>query len=160
MFAALSATKEWLDRRGADKRRIVAHAHAEFAVFAAQPESLDGALDDEDQPVRLERFFDEVVGTLLDRGDGRFDVTVTADDHHRQIGVTLADHIEQLEAVEPAALEPDVENDKARTARLDCSERPVAVAGTARVVAFVVQDARYQFADIVFIIDYQNIRRH
>ena len=146
--------------RCTDKGRVVANLHAQFVILTAQLERLDGSLHNEDQPVGLEGLLDEIIGALLDRGDGRLDIPVAADDHDREIGMTLADDIQQFKTVEPASLEPDIEDDESGTARLYRGQRLVAVARAARIVAFIVQDARYQLANIGFIIDYQNIRRH
>src|SRR5690606_28342807 len=139
---------------------VIARAQTQLAVFAAQPVRLDGAADDEDKPICLERLFNEVVSALLDGGDSRFDIAVAAYHDHRQIRMALANDIEKLKPVKLAALKPDIENDKAGTARLDGSECLVAVSGAARIIAFIVENTRDQFANIRFIIHNQNIRRH
>ena len=74
-----------------------------------QPRGFERAVGDQHQPVGLERLLDEVVGAALDRRDRGLDVAVAGDHHHRHIGVLLLDGVEQLQAVEPAALQPDVE---------------------------------------------------
>ena len=72
----------------------------------------------------------------------------------------LLECVEQLQPVEPAALQPDVEEHKIGSPRHDRRESVVAVARGARAMAFVLQDARDQFADIGFVIDDQDIGCH
>ena len=72
----------------------------------------------------------------------------------------LLEAIEQLQPVEAAALQPDVEKHQIGPPRDDGAERLVAVARGAGAVAFVLQDARDQFADIGFVVDDQDIGRH
>ena len=81
------------------------------------------------QPVGLERLLDEIVGALLDRGDRGLDRAVAGDHHDRQIGLLALERVEHLDAVEPAALQPDVEHDELRPAlraprRARCRSRP------------------------------------
>jgi hypothetical protein len=44
---------------------------------------------------------------------------VAADDDDRQVGMRLLDAVEQLEPVEPRALQPDVEDHERRAPLLD-----------------------------------------
>ena len=92
-------------------------AGAQVLDLALEARGFERALGDEHQPVGLERLLDEVVGAGLDRRDGRLDVAVARDHHHRQVGMLRLDEIEHLQAVEPAALEPDVEEDEMRAPR-------------------------------------------
>src|SRR5690606_36225554 len=108
----------------------------------------------------LERLFDRIVSALLDGRDSRFDIAVTADNDYRQIRMTLANDIQKLKPVKLAALKPDIENDKAGTTRLDCSECLVAISGAARIIALIVENTRDEFTVICLIIHNQNIRRH
>ena len=113
----------------------------EFFDLALEPRGFQRAVGDQHQPVGLERLLDEVVGALLDRRDGGFDVAVAGDHHHRQIRMLGLDVAEQLQAVELAALQPDVEEDQVRPPRRDCAQRVVAVARGAGGIAFVFEDA-------------------
>src|SRR5262249_56580090 len=70
------------------------------------------------------------------------------------------ERVQQLQPVETAALQPDVEKDQVRPARLDRRHGVVAVAGGAGVVAFVLKDAGDQLADIGFVVDNEDIGRH
>ena len=110
-------------RRGADEVEIAAGAQLQLLVLAPQLGRLDRALDDQQQPVGFERLFDKIVGADLDRLDRRLDRSVPADHddrHRRHLGAQL---LQDLDAVEPAALQPDVENDEGRLARLDRGQR-------------------------------------
>ena len=70
------------------------------------------------------------------------------------------DLVEQRQAVEPRALQPDVEEDQPRHAVGDRRERAVAVVRGAGLVALVAQDAGDQLANVFFVVDDQNVRRH
>ncbi len=69
----------------------------------------------------------------------------------------LFDHLQQLQAVEPRALHPDVEQRELRPARLDGGDRFVGVAREPRRVALVLEDAGDEFANVVFVVDDQDI---
>src|SRR5581483_2556068 len=70
------------------------------------------------------------------------------------------DGLEDLQPIELAALQPDVEKDEIGPPRDDGGERFVAVARGTGVVALILQDARDQLADVGFIIDDENVGRH
>ena len=148
------------DRRAADQRRGERRELLELAHLALESRVLQRPVGDQQQPVGLERLLDEVVGAALDRGDRGFDIAVTGNHHDRQFGMLLLEAVEQLQAVEPAALQPDVEEDQIGPARDDGAERLVAVARGAGAVALVLQDARDQIADIRFVVDDQDIGCH
>ena len=78
---------------------------------------------------------------------------MTGDDDDRQIRIRPLDHGQHLEAVEPAALQPDVEDDEMRTPLLDGAQRLVAVAREARRVALVLENSRDEFADVGLVVD-------
>ena len=80
-------------RRRADQVELAAGAQPQFGIFAAQLRRLDRARDDEQQPIALERLFDEIVGADLDRLDRGLDRAVAADHdnrHRRHVGVQPA----------------------------------------------------------------------
>ena len=87
-------------------------ALAQFLVVAAQALDLGSAADDEQQRLGAEGLFDEVVGAALDRADGGFDVAVARDDDDGERRVAALDLLEQLDAVEARALQPDVEDEQ------------------------------------------------
>ena len=111
--------------RAADQLRRVRRELLEFLDLALEPRGLERAVGDQHQTVGLERLLDEVVGALLDRRDRGFDVAVARDHHHRQFGMLGLDVGEELQAVETAALQPDVEKDEVRPARM-----PIAAAAS------------------------------
>ena len=90
--------------RVADERRRQRGELLELFHLALEPRVLERALGDEQQPVGLERLFDEVVGTALDRRNRGLDVAVSGNHHDRQLGVFLLERIEELQAVEAASL--------------------------------------------------------
>ena len=77
--------------------------------------------------------------------------------HRRHLDVQL---LEDLDPVEPAALQPDVEDDERRLARLDRGQGLRRVGSFAGRVALVLQHARNQHADVGFVVDDQNVMRH
>ena len=132
----------------------------EFLDLALEARVLQRAVRDQDQPVGLERLFDEVIGAALDRRDRGFDVAVAGDHHHRQIGIVLLDLLQQLQAVELGALQPDVEEHQMRPAIGNLRQRRIAVARGPGAEALVVQNARNEIANIGFVIDNQNVTCH
>ena len=70
------------------------------------------------------------------------------------------DQFQDLETVEAAALEPDVEEDEMRPARADRGQRLVGRTRRARPVPFVVEDARDEIADVRLVVDDEDIRAH
>ncbi len=96
--------------------------HAQAAVLPAQGGRLQGALHDQQQAVGLERLLQEVIGAALDGADGGLDVAVAGDHDHRQVGIELLDHVEQLQAVHAAALHPDVQDEQRGLARADAGQ--------------------------------------
>ena len=147
-------------RRPADQRGRLRRHLLELLDLAFEPRCFECALGHQHQPVGLERFFDEIIGAVLDGSDRGFDVAMAGDHHQRHLGMFLLDGIEQLQAVELAALQPNVEENQVRFARHDGGQRVIAVARGACVVAFVLQDAGHQIADVGLVIDNENICDH
>ena len=132
----------------------------EVAHLAFQPRILQRAVGDQQQPVGLERLLDEVVGAALDRRNRGLDIAVAGDHHDRQFGMLLLERVEQLQPVEAAALQPDVEEHQIGPPRHHGRQRVVAVARRAGAVAFVLEDARDQLADISLVVDDEDIGCH
>ena len=132
----------------------------ELLDLAFEPRGLERALGHQHQAVGLEWLFDEIIRAVFDGGDRGFDVAVAGDHHQRHLGVFLFDDIEQLQAIELAALQPDVEENEVRLARHDGRQGVIAVARGARVVALVLQDSGHQIADVGLVIDNENICGH
>ena len=72
----------------------------------------------------------------------------------------LLDLLEQLQAVELGALQPDIEKHQMRAAVGDLGKRRIAVARSAGIEAFVLQDARNEVTNIGFVVDNQNVTGH
>ncbi len=68
--------------------------------------------------------------------------------------------LQQLQAVELAALQPDVEEHQMRTAICDLRQRRIAVTRSARRKAFVVKNAGNEIPNIRFVVDNQNVTSH
>ena len=156
---ALNRLAQLIDRRrvshqiGGRRRERLQLLH-----LALEARRLKRAFGDQHQAVDLERLFDEVVCPLLDRRHGGLDVAVAGNHHDRQVGVLLLEGIEQLQAIEPAALQPDVEKDQARPSCDDGPQGFVAIARRPGRVALVLEDAGDQLANIRFVIDDENLR--
>ena len=146
--------------RRADEGHLASGTAAQAGILALQAIGLDGAIDHQQQAVGLERLFDEVVGAGLDRRHGRVDRAVAADHHHRNRRILAPDHVEELQAVELAALQPDVEDHQRRPALAHGVDRLGAVVGAAGGVALILQDARDQRADVAFVVDDENVVAH
>ncbi len=146
--------------RAPDKLGFGTGAQAQLVVLAPEAHGFDGALDDDDQAIGLERLLDEVVGALLDRGDGGLDRSVSGDNDDRHLGVIAPEHIQKLQAVEPAALEPNVEDHQRRTALIDRREGTIGVTGAAGCVPFVLQDPRDELQNVLFVVHDENVGCH
>ena len=147
-------------RRAADEACRLGSELLELPHLALEARVLQRAVRDQHEAVGLERLLDEVVSAALDRGDGGFDVAVAGDHHDRQLGMLLLDIVEQLQPIELAALQPDIEKQEIGATRRDRVQRRVAIARGARLIAFILQDPRNQFADIRLVVDDENVRRH
>ena len=120
---------------------VDAGAEAELGVLAGEAGGLEGTADDEDQAVGLERLLDEVVGAVLDGGDGGLDGAVTGDHDDGDVGFLGVEVLEDADAVELRALQPDVEDDEGGAAHAEGGDGGVAVAGLADGVALVLEHA-------------------
>ena len=132
----------------------------QLLVLAAQARRLDGAVDDEQQAIGLERLLDEVVGALADRRHRDLDRAVPADHDHGDRRVLGADRVKHTHAVDAAAFEPDVEQNQGRPPCPERCQRRIRIRGHSRVVAFVGERIGNDRADICFVVDDQNLLRH
>ena len=147
-------------RGGADQVEFTAGTQLELGIFPPQQRRLYSAGDHQQQPVGLERFFDEIVGADLDGFDRGLDRAVTADHDHRHRRHLGAQAPQDPDPVEFTALQPDVENDQRRLAGLNRRHRLGAVAGFARRVALVLEDPGNQHPDVGFVVYNQDVMRH
>jgi hypothetical protein len=97
---------------------------------------------------------------MLDGSDSGLDVAMAGNHNDRHLGVLLLDSIEQLQTIEFAALQPDIEKHQIWSPRRDRAQRIIAAARGTRTVTLILQDARDKIADIRLIIDYQNFSGH
>src|SRR6266850_2556840 len=111
-----------------------------------------GRPDDQDAAIGL--------GGALDGRDRGFDIAVPGDHHDRHLRVVLFDLFQQLQPVELAALQPDVEKHQMRAAVGNFRERRIAVACGSGAKALVLENARNQIANIGLVIDNQNVICH
>jgi hypothetical protein len=146
--------------RAADQIKLAAGAQLQLLVLAPQQRRLDRPRQHQQQAIRLERLLDKIVGADLDRLDRGLDRPVAADHHHRNRRHLSAQPTQDLDPVELAVLQPDIEDDQGRLARVQFTQRLGAVGGLAGGVALVLQHARNQHADVGFVVDDQNVMRH
>src|SRR5258707_4214475 len=132
----------------------------EFFYFAFQTRGLQRPRRHQNQPVGLERLFDKLIRAALDGSDRGFDSAVPGDHDHRQIGVVPFYLLQQLQAIEFAALQPDVEKHQMRAAIGNFRHRRIAIASGPGGEALVVKNARNQITNIGFVIDNQNVICH
>src|SRR6516164_9104778 len=143
------------NQRGGERSELLELPH-----LALKPRILECAFGDQQQTIGLERLFDEIIGAALDRGHRGFDIAMARNHDDRQFGMLLLEAVEQLQAIKPAALQPNIEENEIGPARNYGGKRLVAVAGRAGAMALVLQNARDQLADICLIVDDQDIGCH
>ena len=127
---------------GACEFGVDAGSEAELGVLAGEAGRFERAADDEEHAVGFERFLDEVVGAVLDGGDGGLDGAVAGDHDDGDVRFLVVDDFEDAEAIEAGALEPDVEDDEGGPAVAEGGDGGVAVTGLADGIPFVFQHAR------------------
>jgi hypothetical protein len=147
-------------RRMTDQRRWERRELLERPHLPLKTGILQRPFRDQHEPVRLERLFDEVVGTLLDRRDRRLDIAVTRDHHDREFRMLLLHRVEELQPVEAAALQPDVEEHQARAPGRDCAQRVVCIARGARQITLVLEDAGNQLPDVGLVVNDEDVSDH
>ena len=158
---ALQRRADAIDRRGiAGEVVVLADGLAKALDLAAQPLRLGRARDHVEQALGLERLLDEVDRALPDRGHRGVEAAVARDDEHGDGRIAPLDLVEQLQPVEPRALQPHVEQRQRRAPLRDRLQRGVAVGGTAGRIPLVLQHTRDQFADVEFVVDYEDIDGH
>ena len=90
----------------------------ELGVLALQALGFGGAADGVQQVVGLEGLLYEIRRPALDRGHGGLDIAMARDHDDGQVRIAPLDELEELQAVEAAVLQPDVEDDERRAAGL------------------------------------------
>src|ERR1700722_14767493 len=132
----------------------------EFLHFAFQTGGFQRPGRYQNEAVRLEGLFDEVVRAALDRCDCSLDVAVSGNHHHRYLGVIPLYLLQQLQSIELAALQPDVEKHQIRTSIGDFSQRRIAVARGPGGETLVFKNPGNQIPNICFVVDNQNVICH
>ncbi len=145
---------------GAGQLHLVADLLPQRLILAPQPLGLGRARDEMDEMAGLERLFDEVDRALPDRGDRGVEIAVAGDHQHRQRRIAPLDLLEQLQPVELRALQPDVEQHQRRPPLGERLQRLAAVAGGAGLEALVLEHARDELADVLLVVDYEDVQRH
>ena len=85
---------------------------------------------------------------------------MTRNHHHRHVRIVGLDLIEQLQAVDTAALQPNIKEDQLRTPLGDGLESLVAVTGRPGAMPLVLKNARHEVANIGLVVNDQNVGRH
>jgi hypothetical protein len=137
-----------------------AGAQAQLRVLARQPRRLERAPDHDQQPVGLERLFDEVVGALLQRRDRGLDRAVTGDHHRRHRGLLALHRLEDAQPVESGALQPYIQDHQRRPPGAERGDRLVGIGGETGLESLVAQNALEQQPDIRLVVDDQDLMRH
>jgi len=102
------------DHGGRERRQLLQRLD-----LALEPRIFERPVGDQHQAIGLERLLNEIISAALDGRDGGFNVAVAGDHHHRHFRMLLHDGVEQLQAIEPTALQPDVQEHQVRPSRRD-----------------------------------------
>ncbi len=148
------------ENRAAVELVLVADLRLERHILATQAVGLGRPSDEIDQPLRLERLLDEVDRPFPHRGDGGVEIAMAGDHQHRDGGIAALDLLQQLQAVETRALQPDVEQHHRWPALLDRVESRIAVGRGAHGIAFVLEHPAHQLADVGLVVHHQHFKRH
>src|SRR6516225_5073249 len=100
------------NQRGGERSELLELPH-----LALKPRILECAFGDQQQTIGLERLFDEIIGAALDRGHRGFDIAMARNHDDRQFRMLLLETVEQLQAIKPAALQPNIEENEIGPAR-------------------------------------------
>jgi hypothetical protein len=152
--------RSWFMQGERPVRTLAAGASCLSSLTSRFSREVSSARRHQDQPVGLERLFDEVVGAALDRRDRGLDVAVAGDHHDRQIGMVLLDLLEQLQAVELGCPAARCRGTPDAAGGWRSRQRRIAVARGPGGEALVLQNARNQIANIGFVVDNQNVTCH
>src|SRR4029079_5525448 len=139
---------------------LVADLPAEALILAPRLRVVGRRVDEIEQPLGLERLLDEVDRPFPDRRDRGVEVAVARDHQHRKRRIAALDLLQQLQPVQPRALQPDVQQDHRRAPLLDRVERGSAVGRGAHGIALLFQYAADQVADVGLVIHHQHFKRH
>ena len=85
---------------------------------------------------------------------------VTVTEVRREELAERDDYQGEFEAIDAAALQPDIEHDERGAAAAQRLERLVAVARAAHLMTIVFEDARDEIANVGFVVYDENVGRH
>ena len=150
-----------LDRLGfANDLDLPPCAQAKLRVLTSQPECLQAPFNTKQQTIRFERLLDEVICPELNGCNRGLDVAMPADHDHRHVHVTFFEQFEQRHAVEPAALQPNIEENRIRLTVLNLRKRTISIARHASFVALIDENSGYQRANVPLVINNQDVSCH
>ncbi len=144
----------------ADQVGVFARLLPQHGVFSLQCRGLQRALDQDQQPVGVERLFDEVIRALFNRAHGGLDRAVTGHHDHQRGGNALLIFFEQGDTIGGRTLQPDILKNQIGAGQ---THLPTGLGITMRgpdPVALVLQNAAEQHADIGFIVYDQYVGGH
>ena len=112
------------------------------------------------QAFGLKRLFDEIHRPAPDRGHRRIDVAMAGKDDDRQIRLTRLDRVQHFQPIHGRTMQPHIEQHQRGSPAVHLVQRGAAVACGPAFIAFVRKHTRHQFADVLFIINDQDIDCH
>ncbi len=86
----------------------------QFGVLTGQRRRLQGAPHHQQQTIRLKRLLDEIVSAVLDRTDRHLDRAMAGNHDHRNLRFLAVEQFQQADAVQPGALQPDIQHHQRR----------------------------------------------
>src|SRR5690606_34052152 len=112
------------------------------------------------QSLGFEGLFDEIERAAADCSDRRVEPAVARNHDNRKRQIESLDGLDKPQTVEARTLQPDVDQSERWASLTDGLKRCITVGGSARLIAFILHDAGHQFANVAFVVDDQNIKRH
>ncbi len=82
---------------------------------------------------------------------------MTRDDNHRNVRVISVNRFQNIDPVQLAALQPDIQNNQRRRVGVYLAKRGVGVPRDACAVPLVLQNIGDKFANVFLVIDYKYI---
>ena len=140
--------------------RFGPRAQAKLRILPRKLRRFQRPPDNQQQPVRLKRLLDEVVGPMLQGRDGGLDIAMPGYHHRRHHRLLALDRLQDPKPVQPRSLQPHIQDHQRRPARPEGGNRRIRIRGQSRLVSFVAQQPFDQKPDIGLVIDDQDFMRH
>ena len=135
----LDPVQDLPDRVGAPHDLVVdLHLALEALDALGKPTDAEGIPERDQEPIGVQRLFQEVESPLAGGLDGRVDRTVARDHDDRRVAVLTPDPLQHLEAVHPRHLHVEEGHVRLHVGIVDQPARTVG--GEVDVVAFVLED--------------------